>query len=218
MKKLIALLFFAQFISANVLLSQSSQTKQTSNACPSWNKKQAKTSADYAYLSARSVAKDNHDFSKPQYQSIYKKNTRANKGSKRGKASASSEHILSKPVSAKKRTTTLPEEKNESSKAERAPLVEENILKEEAQKHKMIEANETVAEPLAENTAKTTVTKNAEESKESGKSRESVKTTAMLKKEKQVEAVKNSRQKQQRNKIVNKIKAGHKNASDCPDF
>jgi len=218
MKKLIALLFFAQFISTDVLLSQASQTKQTSNACPSRNKKQAQTSADYAYLSVRSAAKDNRDFSKPKYQSIYAKNTRANKESKRGKTSTSSEYILSKPVSVRKRPTAFPKEKNESSKAERDPLGEENILKEEAEKYKMIEVREKVAEPLAENTAKTTLTKNAEESKESGKSRERVKTTTMLKKEKQAEVAKNSRQKQQRNNIVNKIKAGHKNASDCPDF
>jgi hypothetical protein len=218
MKNLIALLFFAQFISTNILLSQSGQVKQASDACPSWSKKQSKTSTDYAYLSKRSAAKDNSDFSKPKYQSIYAKNTTANKESKRGKASASSERIASKPVTAKKRSTTLPEEKNESSKTEREPFTEGNILKEESKKHEVIESNETISEPLAQNPSETTDTKNAEESKESGKSKEKVKTTAMLKKEKQAEATKSSRQKQQRKNIVNKIKAGPKNATDCPEF
>ena len=116
MKKLIGLLFIAQFI----CLSQSAQTKRASDACPGANNKSS-TSKDYAYLSKRTAG--NSDFSKPKYQSIYAKNTTANTPVKRGKAIAKEERTVSQTsVSHEKQTSpNVTEEKNKTSKTIREP-------------------------------------------------------------------------------------------------
>ena len=75
MKKTLALLFFAQCICFNTVISQTSQVKQASDACPSWSKKQKNTSSDYASLSKRSAEKNNSSFSSPKYQYLYARKT-----------------------------------------------------------------------------------------------------------------------------------------------
>ena len=143
-KSSFALFVFATIVSTTTLSAQS-------DACPSWNKKQAKTSTNYAALSKRSAADNTSDFSKPKYQSIYAKNTASTTISKRGRAYSAPAKAA--PAKAEKRVATVPEQKNTSSKAIRTPVNEE-----EAKKAILTEEeNKTTPE-----TEKETATKTAE--------------------------------------------------------
>lgn len=203
------LFVFATFVSTTTLSAQS-------DACPSWNKKQAKTSTNYAALSKRSAADNTSDFSKPKYQSIYAKNTAVTAASKRGRSYSATEKAA--PAAAEKRVATAPAQKNSSSKAIRTPITEEEdkkpIVTEEENKTKQ----ETEKETPIKTTEIPAVTNEATPStvKESGKGKE--KTAAAIKKEKQAEAAKSSQQKQQRKAAVRKLRIGKKKATDCPDF
>ncbi len=121
MKKIPALLFFAQIICFNMVMSQTTQVKQASDACPSWNKKQISTSTDYAYLSKRSAAKDNSDFSTPKYQSIYSRRNGSTPVIRNGQTAAISEK---QNAENKKQKTFLPvAEKSKPSRAVREPEI-----------------------------------------------------------------------------------------------
>ncbi|MBL0330167.1 MAG: hypothetical protein IPP64_12290 [Bacteroidetes bacterium] len=203
------LFVFATIVSTTTLSAQS-------DACPSWNKKQAKTSTNYAALSKRSAADNTSDFSKPKYQSIYAKNTASTTISKRGRAYSAPAKAA--PAKAEKRVATVPEQKNTSSKAIRTPVNEEEakkaILTEEENKTTPETEKETATKTAEIPTAANEATPSA--AKASGKGKE--KTAATLKKEKQAEAAKSSQQKQQRKAAVRKLRIGKKKATDCPDF
>lgn len=202
MKRIIALLFFAQFIS----FTQTAQVKKSSDACPGSNKKNS-TSSDYAYLSKRSATKDNSDFSKPKYQSIYTKKTVANTEVKRGKSSASVEKTVSAKaekrvieVPEEKNTPTVVEEKNTSSKSTREPEFEPTTpagVKAEEEKSSEINKTETkiAPEPIVEK----------------GKSPSS------KKEKKSLETTKENK-KQQRKQYIKKVKCEKNSATDCPKF
>jgi hypothetical protein len=198
MKRIIALLFFAQFICFNAIMSQTSQVKQASDACPSWSKKQAKTSTDYAYLSKRSAAKDNSDFSKPKYQSIYGKNNSSYKLKNENAAALAPKE--EKPKTTKK-PSPVKEGKNMSSKSIREA---ENKNPEEQKLDSVVETKEPAAKEVIEPVKK---------NEASGKSASS------QKEKKQINADKNSNKPvHQKTPWYKKLKFGRKNAADCPQF
>lgn len=212
MKKLIVLLFFAQFIS----FTQTAQVKQAADACPGANKNN-RTSNDYAYLSKRSSAKSTSDFSKPRYQSIYAKNTSSSSSEKKGKAASvkraeaptvertekvvPKESILTKK---EKAPIVVPEEKNTSSKSERVPEAE---FKTEEAKPVEVEKTE-VKEEVKSASAPEPVKKEKGKAVTSKKEKKSLETTTDP----------NSKTKKQQKYRSKKIKCGNGGADDCPQF
>jgi len=213
MNRIIALLFIAQFI----CLSQSAQTKRASDACPGTNNKN-NTSNDYAYLSKRSAAKDNSDFSKPKYQSIYAKNTGVNTAVKRGKAIAREESAISETAARpeKQTTPTIKEEKNKTSKAVRLPENEEEFVEpKKVEETKPIDVVST--EKAVSPEPKPIVTK--EEGKTaSSKKPEKATSKNGATKSTDLTTTKTTKQKQQKKNTTKKLRIGKKCATDCPEF
>lgn len=234
MKKLMVLLFFAQFL----CLSQTAQVKRASDACPGSNNKSS-TSNDYAYLSKRSSAKDNSNFSKPKYQSIYAKKTVVATESKRGKSAASVEKTVSAKTEKRviekqevKNTPTVVEEKNTSSKSTREPEFEPALHEgTKSEEPKPVEINKTeiieteVERPIGINKTEITGKEEAKptelnkaETKDAPKPILEKGKSASSKKEKKSLETSKENNKQQRKQFIKKIKVGKNNATDCPEF
>jgi outer membrane biosynthesis protein TonB len=212
MKKLIVLLFFAQFIS----FMQTAQVKHAADACPGANKNN-RTSNDYAYLSKRSAAQNISDFSKPKYQSIYAKNTSSSVLARRGKA-ASVKRNATPPIAEetekvvpngtlqtkKENTPVAAPEENTSIKSEREPEPE---FKTEEPKPVEVEKEDVKKEvkniPAPEPTKK-----------EKGKSASSKKDKRSL----ETTTDPDSKTKQEQKYRAKKIKCGKGGADDCPQF
>ena len=219
MTRIIALLVIAQFI----CLSQSAQVKRASDACPGSNNKTS-TSKEYTYLSKRSAAKDNSDFSKPKYQSIYAKNTSASTPSRRGKSVAKEEKIVtSKPVRSEKQATPIAkEEKNNSNKVSSEPqeeFVESTPSDKKTETSKPMDIIQT--EKAISSEPKSVVKE--ESTKEEGKiisskrpEKASSKNGSI--KSSELSAEKAVKQKQQKKSKVKKLRLGKKCATDCPEF
>lgn len=217
MNRIITLLVIAQFI----CLSQSAQVKRASDACPGSNNKTS-TSKEYAHLSKRSAAKDNSDFSKPKYQSIYAKNTSANTTARRGRAITKEERVVkTESVRSEKQTApVVKEEKNNSGKVSAEPIVEDEFeqsttseKKAETSKPMDIIQTEKVVAPETK----------SEVRKDEGKtasSKKSEKTSAKNESTKSnyLTTTKATKQKQQKKTGIKKLRVGKKCATDCPEF
>ena len=215
MTRIIALLVFAQFI----CLSQSAQVKRASDACPGSNNKSS-TSKEYAHLSKRSAAKDNSDFSKPKYQSIYAKNTNANTPTRRGKSVAKEERIVtSQPVRSEKQATPIvKEEKNNSSKVSsesEEEFVESTPSEKKTETSKPMDVIQTekagVPETKSETTKEEGKTASSKKSEKASSKNGSTNTTDLT-------TTKEVKQKQQKKNKVKKLRLGKKCATDCPEF
>ncbi len=199
MNRIIALLVIAQFI----CLSQSAQVKRASDACPGTNNK-ASTSKEYAYLSKRSAAKDNSDFSKPKYQSIYNKKATSNPVSasaevRRGRAATTPQRVA--VPKKEKEQAIAPKETTEPKKVE----TENEFEKAESSKPYDVIPTEKVIAPKIEKIEKTV--------KAEGKS------TTSHKKEKAVENTKaTNKALAQQKRAKKKLCFGKKGATSCPEF
>ena len=212
MKKLIALLFFAQFIS----FTQTAQVKQAPDACPGANKNN-RTSNDYAYLSKRSAANSTSDFNKPKYQSLYAKNTTSSNSTRRGKA-ASLKSNTAPPIA--ERTEKVVPKESLRTKTEKAPVIapEENTSsKPEREPEREFKTEEPKPVDVKKEEVKEEV-KNAPApesiKKEKGKSASSTKDKKSL----ETITDPNSKTKQQQKYRAKKIKCGKGGADDCPQF
>lgn len=217
MTRIIALVVFAQFI----CLSQSAQVKRASDACPGSNNKTS-TSKEYAHLSKRTSG--DSDFSKPKYQSIYAKNTVANTPSKRGKAIAKEERIVtSKPVRSETQATPIvKEEKNNSNKVSSEPeeeFVESTPSEKKTETSKPMDVIQTEKASVSE----TKPIVKEETIKEEGKTASSKKSDKSASKNGSTNSTdltttKATKQKQQKKNKVKKLRLGKKCATDCPEF
>ena len=184
-----------------MVMSQTAQVKQASDACPSWNKKQISTTTEYAYLSKRSAAKDNSDFSKPKYQSIY---SRRNGNTPVLKKEQTADALQNPNNESKRQASFAPkEEKNKSSKSIR----EAGIKKGEKP-----ETDETEEAPAKEEKVET-VKEKTEPVKAKGKDvsfKQENKTIASTNK--------NTNVKYQKGHWLKKIGFRKKNAASCPSF
>lgn len=230
MNRIIALLVIAQFI----CLSQSAQVKRAPDACPgSNNRTSTSTSKEYAYLSKRSAAKDNSDFSKPKYQSIYAKNTNVNAPVKRGKAIAKEERIVNnKPahtpnVKEKQTVPVVIEDKNNSIKENSEPEVEAEF-EQSATSEKKTETTKPMdviqTEKVISPESKSEVSKPARPlGGEEGKTASSKKSENSTSKKGNVKSsdlttTKATKQKQQKKTGIKKGRLGKKCVTDCPEF
>ena len=167
-------------------------------------------------MSKRSAVKDNSDFSKPKYQSIYAKKTTANTSLLRGKAAASEERVIQPKRG--KQAVVVKEEKNATSKSEREPLVKEEEEEFSAESSKTEIKTYSAPEKEEVKTPEQIITNKKETEYVSEPIEPKGKTAAAIKREKQAEAAKSAEQKQQRKNSLKKISLGKKDPTSCPDF
>lgn len=237
MKKLIGLLVIAQFI----CLSQSAQVKRASDACPGANNKSS-TSKDYAYLSKRTAG--DSDFSKPKYQSIYAKNTSVNTTTRKGKAIAKEERIVSQKSTRLPAGQAGPEKQTAPVAKEEKMSPSKTILSSEPKEEAEDEFIESMPSEKKTETSKpfdiiqtekavSSESKPAvkeESTKEEGKTVSSPKESSGTKKSEKATSKNGStnttdltttkavKQKQQKKNTAKKLRLGKKCATDCPEF
>lgn len=122
MKKILSIIIVCQMFFVFPVLSQTNtaQVKPATDACPTWNKKQGVSKAEYfAYLSKRSANKETNNFNVPKYQSYF---TASNSNIKRQKqADAEIKHT---EIIKTKAPVIIPEKENKA-----LELPKENINK-----------------------------------------------------------------------------------------
>ena len=194
MKKEISFLIVSQIACILPVLSQSqantAQIKQVADACPSWNKKQLASKADYfAYLSKRPKPQDNNNFYTPKYQNIV-----ANKAVP--------------AASSKKQPEPANEEKHIGITKAYAPAI---VPEEE---NKIVKPEEQAINKVPDSAKPDEINKTEAPVKEKGKAISSSK-----KENKQTDSNKKMTEiKHQRKHLLRKTGFRKKCAADCPSF